>query len=204
MLENGNGATDFMAIFYRGSGIGTYWHLNDPTERGFTARAPEMTSTITRLMLHIARSTVNSPFISITHSYAVAWRYAMSSSTRVPTASEPAYVHEIEIQEQLPPDLKLLDPVKEVAQTLPSPTSPGPPYQHDGLPDFLIGIVDPRNMGHFLEQHSVQPPSSEGTPRPPNLTIELETLVRALRDAEILAHGNIPATSVKNRFEVYY
>jgi hypothetical protein len=72
------------------------------------------------------------------------------------------------------------------------------------LPDFLIGIVDPRNMGHFLEQHSVQPPSSEGTPRPPNLAIELETLVRALRDAEILAHGNIPATSVKNRFEVYY
>ena len=49
----------------------------------------------------------------------------------------------------------------------------------------------------------MQPPVSEGTPRPPNLTIELETLVRALRDAEILAHGNIPATCVKNRLEVY-
>ena len=198
-----------MAIFYRGSGIGPYWHLNDPIESGFFAREPGMTSTITRLMLHIARSTVNSPFInspfiSITRSYAVAWRYAMSSSAKVPNVNEPAYVYEIEIQEPLPQGLELLDPVKEVAKTLPTPTSIGPPYQHDGFPDFLLGIVDPRSMGHYLEQHSMQPPSGEGTPRTPNLSIELETLVRTLRDAEILAHGNITANSVKNRFEVYY
>ena len=55
----------------------------------------------------------------------------------------------------------------------------------------------------FLTQHAMQPPSSEGTPRSPNLTIELETLVRVLRDAEILAHGIIPATCVKNSFNVY-
>ena len=58
-------------------------------------------------------------------------------------------------------------------------------------------------MENFLTQYAKQPPSSEGTPRPPNLTIELETLVRALRDAEILAHGIIPATCVKNSFDVY-
>lgn len=193
-----------MAIFYRGSGIGTYWHINDPIQNGFTARAPEMTPTTTRLMLHIARSTVNSPFISITRSYAVAWRYAMSSSARVPTANNPAYVHEIEIHEPLPQGLNILDPVKEIAQTLPIPIDLGPPYQHDGFPDFLLGIVEPRSMGHYLEQHSMQPPSSEGTPRPPNLSIELESLVRTLRDAEILAYGNIPAICVKNCFEVYY
>jgi hypothetical protein len=192
-----------MAIFYRGAGINTYWYLNDPIEQGFVARAPRMTPTTTRQMLHIARSTVNSPFISLTRSYAVAWRYAMVSSERVPTLRDPAYVHEIEVQEPLPPGLHLLDPVKEVAQMLPPPTSSGPPYQHDGLPDFLLGIVDPGNMGHFLAQHAMQPPSSEGTPRSPNLTIELETLVRALRDAEILAHGIIPATCVKNSFDVY-
>ena len=192
-----------MAIFYRGAGINTYWYLNDPIERGFVARDPRMTPTTTRQMLHIARSTVNSPFISLTRSYGVAWRYAMVSSERVPTPEDPAYVHEIEIQEPLPHELHLIDPVKEVAQVLPSPTIHGPPYQHDGLPDFLLGIVDPGNMGHFLAQHAMQPPSSEGTPRSPNLTIELETLVRALRDAEILAHGNIPVTCVKNRFEVY-
>jgi hypothetical protein len=192
-----------MAIFYRGAGINTYWYLNDPIEQGFVARDPEMTPTTTRQMLHIARSTVNSPFVSLTRSYAVAWHYAMVSSERVPTAEDPAYVHEIEIQEPLPPGLHLLDPIKEVAQMLPSPTSSVPPYQHDGLPDFLLGVVDPGRMENFLTQYAKQPPSSEGTPRPPNLTIELETLVRALRDAEILAHGIIPATCVKNRFEVY-
>ena len=192
-----------MAIFYRGAGINTYWYLKDPIEQGFVARDPEMTPTTTRQMLHIARSTVNSPFISLTRSYAVAWHYAMLSSERVPTLRDPAYVHEIEIQEPLPPGLHLLDPVKEVAQVLPSPTSPVPPYQHDGLPDFLLGVVDPGRMENFLTQYAKQPPSSEGTPRPPNLTIELETLVRALRDAEILAHGIIPATCVKNSFDVY-
>ena len=192
-----------MAIFSRGAGINTYWYLNDPIEQGFVARDPEMTPTTTRQMLHIARSTVNSPFVSLTRSYAVAWHYAMVSSERVPTAEDPAYVHEIEIQEPLPPGLHLLDPIKEVAQMLPSPTSSVPPYQHDGLPDFLLGVVDLGRMENFLTQYAKQPPSSEGTPRPPNLTIELETLVRALRDAEILAHGIIPATCVKNRFEVY-
>ncbi len=192
-----------MAIFYRGAGINTYWYLNDPIEQGFVARDPEMTPTTTRQMLHIARSTVNSPFISLTRSYAVAWRYAMVSSGRVPTAEDPAYVHEIEIQEPLPPGLHLLDPVKEVAQVLPSPTNPGPPYQHDGLPDFLLGVVDPGRMRDFLIQYAMQPPASEGTPRSPNLTIELETLVRALRDAEILAHGIISPTCVKNSFDVY-
>ena len=162
-----------------------------------------MEPTTTRLMDHIARSTVSSPFISLTCSYRVAWHYAMSSSTRPPTSSEPAYVHEIEIQAPLPCGLKLLDPVKEVAQRLVLPTELGPPYQHDGLPGFLMGIVDPGNMGHFLEQRAIQPPTSEGTPRTPNLTIELETLVRALRDSEILVHGIIPATCVKNSFDVY-
>ena len=192
-----------MAIFYRGAGINTYWYLNDPMEQGFVARAPGMTPTTTRQMLHIARSTVNSPFISLTCSYGVAWRYAMVSSERVPTPEDPAYVHEIEIQEPLLTGLRLLDPVKEVAQTLPSPPSLGPPYQHDGLPDFLLGVVDPGRMERFLRQQAMHPPSSEGTPRSPNLTIELETLVRALRDAEILAHGRIPATYVKNSFDVY-
>ena len=162
-----------MAIFYRGAGINTYWYLNDPMKQGFVARAPGMTPTTTRQMLHIARSTVNSPFISLTRSYAVAWHYAMVSSERVPTPEDPAYVHEIEIQEPLMTGLQLLDPVKEVAQILPSPPSSGPPYQHDGLPDFLLGVVDPGRMGDFLIQYAMQPPASEGTPRSPNLTIEL-------------------------------
>lgn len=43
----------------------------------------------------------------------------------------------------------------------------------------------------------------ECTPRSPNLSLELETFVRALRDAEILAYGTIPAACVVNCFDVY-
>ncbi len=192
-----------MSIFYRGAGIDTYWHLHNPTDIGFTARAPEVPSTTARLMQHISRGTNNSPFISLTLSYAVARDYALLSSLEISTPSKPAYVYEVEFQDPLPSGLKMLDPVKEVAQTLSPPPTIGPAYQHDGSQEFLLGIVNPRNMGHFLVQHSQQPPSSEGTPRPPNLTLELETLVRALRDAEILAYGTIPATCVMNCFDVY-
>lgn len=58
-------------------------------------------------------------------------------------------------------------------------------------------------MRKFLTQHAPQPPASAGTPRTPNLTIALETLVRTLRDAEILAEGTIPENCVNHRFEVY-
>ncbi len=45
-----------MSIFYRGVGIDTYWSLNNnnPTEIGFTARAPEVAPTTVRLIQHIS------------------------------------------------------------------------------------------------------------------------------------------------------
>lgn len=192
-----------MPIFYRGSGIDTYWYHNNPMETGFSARAPNVVPTTARLMQHISRGTSNSPFISLSYSYAVSRDYAILSSPEIPTSSKPAYVYEVEFQGELPTGLEILDPVKEVAQTLPVPPTIGPTYQHDGAQEFLLGVVDPRNMGHFLVQQSPQPPLSEGTPRSPNLSLELETFVRALRDAEILAYGTIPASCVVNCFDVY-
>ena len=192
-----------MAIFYRGAGIGTYWHTHDARQTGFIARAPHMQATVDQLMLHIARGTVNSPFISLTRSYGIALNYAIFFGNEIPTREHPAYVYEIEINEPIPSALKLLDPVKEVAPILPSPLGIHPPYQHDGGPAFLLGVVDPINMRKFLTQHAPQPPASAGTPRTPNLTIALETLVRTLRDAEILAEGIIPENCVNHQFEVY-
>ena len=192
-----------MAIFYRGAGIGTYWHIHDARQMGFLVRAPQMEPTTDRLMLHIARGTVNSPFISLTRSYGIALNYANFFGTEISTPQRPAYVYEIEINEPIPSGLNFLDPIKEVAPNLPSPISINPPYQHDGGPVFLLGVVDPINMREFLTQPAPQPPASAGTPRTPNLTIALETLVRTLRDAEILTIGTIPAGCVKHRFEVY-
>jgi hypothetical protein len=192
-----------MPLFYRGAGVGTFWHLNDARVNGFTAQAPEVVPSIDRLMQHVARGTINSPYISLTRSFGVAWNYAVfyGRSATLATHNSPGYVYEIEINDPLPSGLQLLDPLKDVAAAAPAPLAPIS-YQHDGLPEFLLGVVEPNKYGHFLSMPSLQPPPGGGTLRPPNLTIQLETLVRVLRDAEILAVGNIPATLIRSRFEV--
>lgn len=190
-----------MPIFYRGAGVGTYWHGKDARVYGFTPQSPAMTPGINRLEQHIVRGSVNSPYISLTLSYGVAWGYAVMGRI-LATKTNPGYVYDIEINDPLPPGLQLLDPVKEVADAAPTPLQV-PSYQHDGPQYFLLGVVDPIGMRPFLTAPYLQPPPGGGTPRPPNLSIELETLIRALRDAEILAVGNIAASCVRNRFDVW-
>jgi hypothetical protein len=191
-----------MPIFYRGAGVGTYWHENDARLNGFTPKKPGAIHSIERLIEHIVRADVNSPYISLTRSYGVAYWYAVLFGRARATETNPGYVYEIELNAPLPPGLQLLDPVKEVAAAAPEPLD-SISYQHDGLPDFLLGVMNPVEMGQFLTTPSLQPPPGGGIDRPPNLSKELETLVQALRDAEILAVGNIPATYVRNRYEVW-
>ncbi len=137
-----------MATFYKGAGVGTHWHANDSRQVGFAARSPETTQTTEALIDHIAAGTFNSPYISLTRSYAVAWHYAMWSGTAgiIPTRNNPGYVYEIEIDNSLPTDLKLFDPIKEVALSLQDPANVDvrkefPFYQHNGLPNFLLGLL---------------------------------------------------------------
>jgi hypothetical protein len=190
-----------VAVFYRGAGVGTYWHTNDARIAGFRPWSPQMTPTVNCLTGHIARGTVASPFISLTRSYRVAEDYAKNAGRQRPTSSQPAYVYRIEIDDPPPVNLTLWDPIVYTAHHLPSAFAV--PYQHDGPPNFLLGVVDPVGMKNYLSAPYVQPPPGGGTPRPPTLTIELETLVRALRDAEILAVGTVPAACVTFRYDVY-
>lgn len=193
-----------MPLFYRGAGVGTFWHLNDARVSGFSAQAPGIVSSVDRLMQHVVRGTVSSPYISLTRSYGVAWSYAVlgGRNQTIATQHSPGYVYEIEINDPLPPGFQLLDPVKEVAASAPPPLATIS-YQHDGLPEFLLGVMEPNTYGHFLIMPCLQPPPGGGTPRSPNLTIQLETMVRVLRDAEILAVGNIPAALIRNRIDVW-
>ena len=138
----------------------------------------------------------------MTRSYSVAWSYAMFLGHAVPTAAVPAYVYEIDINDPPPVGLVVLDPLFEIAAAVPSPLNAAS-YQHDGLPDFLMGVLDPVAMRHHLAAQIKHPPPGGATPRAANLTPELETLVRALRDAEILAVGTIPASCVVNRYSVF-
>jgi hypothetical protein len=193
-----------MAIFYRGAGVGTWWHTSDARLAGFTPHSPGASFTSDALINHIACATITSPFVSLTKSYGVAKDYALNASRIAPDSKNPAYVYKIEIDDALKyPSMTLIDPIKAVAQNLPDPCDKIM-YQHDGVPRFLLGVIDPKgpNATH-LTTLVEQPPGGAGTPRAANLTPQLEALIRALRDAEILACGTVPKQCIIERFDIY-
>ncbi len=189
-----------MPIFYRGAGPGTYWALNDARLCGFTSQAPGMPPSADRLIQHIARGTVFSPYISLTRSFAVARDYALSGPfTMVASSTEPGFVYEIELNDPLPRGLDVIDPVREVANNTLGPLAQFS-YHHDGPKTFLLGVIDPKL---YRRKTTIQAPPATGTPRPPNLSLELEAMVRAVRDSELLAVGTIPGIAVVNRYPVH-
>ena len=194
-----------MPTFYKGAGLETHWHKNDSRRVGFTARSPRATPTMEAIVTHVADGTKDSPYISLTCSYAVAWDYAMKGAIP-PTSDSPAYVYEIEIADAFVSGLILHDPVKKLLPTLRSVIDTNfqaavPFYQHNGDQTFLIEVANPT----ILEPptgRSPQPPGP-GEPCDANLTPPFRTLVNSLRDAEILVYGDIPRHCVKRRFNVY-
>ncbi len=60
-------------------------------------------------------------------------------------AAAPAYVYEIVIDDPPPLGLAVLDTLREIAAAIPNPLS-AISYQHDGLPAFLMGVLDPVTM----------------------------------------------------------
>ena len=190
-----------MAVLYRGAGVGTYWHTHDARAFGFAPKTPGALHTTDRLMLHIARGTVDSPYVSLTRSYGIAESYGVYFGRRSPSRTTPGYVYEIELSDPLPAGLALFDPVNEVAARARSPVG-SVSYHHNGPQGYLLAVVDPKRFGRNLRAAAPQPPSRASSSQPPLLTMELETMVRALRDAEILSVGNIPAACVRARHEI--
>ena len=190
-----------MALFYRGAGPGTYWALNDARLQGFVPRQPGALPNITRLMSHIRLGTTTSPYISLSRSFGVARGYALVGTAGAADPSNPGYVYEIELSEPLPTGLEVLDPIQGIARILNSPLA-SPTYHHDGDRNFVIGVIDPGSYADLLNT-PILTPLTDATPRTANLSEQLETLLRALRDAEILATGNIPTACIVNRHEVF-
>jgi hypothetical protein len=190
---------ELMALFYRGAGPGSHSHVHDARELGFAPHFPGQTASVSRLIHHITRATTMSPYISFSHSYGVALSYAVVGPGGFATPEVPGYVYEVEISDDK--ECGVLDPVKEIARSLPHPWLE-PNYRHDGEPTFLLGVVDPVNMRASLQAHCLFPPLSIGTSRTPHLSEQLEGMVRALRDAEILVRGKVPSGLVKCRYEV--
>jgi hypothetical protein len=189
-----------MAIFYRGAGVGTYWHSQDARISGLIPTSPGIQSTPDRVIQHVYNGLTNSPYVSLTVSYPVALNYALEMGNAQPTLDNPAYVYEIEIDERH--EVKLIDPVKEIAAGVPSPHD-SHPYQHNGDQIVLLGVVSPR-MDALLRLPVKMPPgAATSSTHTLNLSRHLWGLVAALRDAEVLAFGTVPAACVVNRYPVY-
>jgi hypothetical protein len=191
-----------MPHFYKGVGVGTFLHTFNVSSRGIGSRNPGASPTATAIMHHIARGTTTSPYISLTRSYAVAERYAIDASRTLPTPGTPAHVYEVDIPDPPPHGLNVIDPLAEIASNNANPLR-APSYHHDGGPSFLLGVVDPVSHRSFLRAPVVNPPGMAGISRPPNLSLELEAMVFALRDAEVLVVGQLPRALVINRFDVH-
>jgi hypothetical protein len=151
-------------------------------------------------MHHIANATTTSPYISLTRSYGVAHDYAVSGRIS-PTATNPAFVYEIDIPDPPPAGMTVIDPVAEVAAAYSNPLM-SLSYHHNGDSKFLLGVIDPVKMSAERLAPIRVPPGSTATPGPANLTLPLETFVRALRDAEILVLNLIPNNHVIYRHSV--
>lgn len=192
-----------MARFYKGVRAGTFLHQGpDLRTIGISARMPSSPYNIDAVMHHVARGTTTSPCISLTRSYGVAEDYAKAPGRVFPTAANPAYVYEIEIPDPAPSGITLIDPVALVAANNNNPAI-SPSYHHDGDMNFLLGVVDPIKMIVHLNTPIRVPLGSAPTPRAANLSLQLETCVRALRDAEVLVLGAIPSNHVVLRHDVY-
>ena len=102
-----------MPIFYRGAGVGTYWHQNDARLTGFEPHWPGAGRGVIRILHHIARGTTASPYVSLSRSYGVARDYALAGA-KLPSAYEPAFVYEVQIDPGDGCGTQLVDPIAEV------------------------------------------------------------------------------------------
>jgi hypothetical protein len=196
----GQGASEFMACrLYKGVRIGTFLHARNLRVTGIQARNARSSVTVGSIEHHIARGTTTSPFISLTKSFGVARDYALKGSLTKPTPANPAYVYEIDVPDPLPPAIRIVDPVAEIAAAQQLNLLTNSSYHHDGDQNFLHFVVNP------LWRARVSPMAHQpgGSSNPVVMTMPLEAMVFALRDAEVLVVGNLPRSMIVHQHHVY-
>jgi hypothetical protein len=191
-----------MTRFFKGVGVGTYLHSTNLIAFGIAPANPGAAFDCNMAIQHISSGPGNSPCISLTKSYAVAEAYARTGLFP-PSPTTPAYVYEFDIPDPAPAGATIVDPVFVVAAQHNNPLT-SPSYHHNGGPNFLLGVVSPKAHGGFLSAHPPTPPGASSViARPPNMSAELQTMVFALRDAEVLVVGNIQRAWVIQRYNIY-
>jgi hypothetical protein len=188
-------------LFYKGVGVGTHHHPIDLRATGIMPRAPGALNAIT-VQQHVALGTTYSSCISLTKSYGVAQDYAKNAGLAAPTRALPAYVYQVEIPDD--PGIPIIDPVDFIASKHANPLV-SPSYHHDGDQGFLGYVAYPSGPAYLgVIPLSPRPPGMAGTgTHPVHRSIQLDTIVFAIRDAEVLVHGGIPNTWITIRHDVY-
>ncbi|VIO76096.1 hypothetical protein CI41S_50960 [Bradyrhizobium ivorense] len=197
----GRGASELMACrLYKGVRIGTFLHGQNLMQTGIPARNARSSVTVGSIEHHIARGTTTSPLISLTKSFGVARDYALKGSLSKPSATNPAYVYEIDVPDPLPSAIKIVDPVAEIVAAQKLSVLTNSSYHHDGDQSFLHFVVNPLLRAHMSP---MAPRPGGGSSSPVVMTMPLEAMVFALRDAEVLVVGNLPPSMIIHRHDVY-
>jgi hypothetical protein len=202
-----------MSVFYRGVGVNSWWHdpARDPRAHGFAcnSRGRNRSPNPAAMVDHILSAPNNSPFISLTSSFEVALEYALFGPVS-PTPVNRAYVFQIELDDPLPAGTHLYDPLVEIAHSVSSATLlHGVPYQHDGASTVIQGVASPNSplTQPYLTQKVKVPDPNSLTGYSDGITSarvsrHFQAIIRALRDAEILAFPFIPSACITLRHEV--
>lgn len=189
-----------MPLFYKGVPANSYHSSVDFRLSGLAPRAPGGARTTNDILSHICDGTITSAYISLTRSYAVAEEYAFTGRAP-PTPADPGYVYEILIDDPAPPGVDVIDPMRAIALSQQNALMQNS-YHHDGGQNVLLGLVAPVSMGYIRLSPVKDPPMSGRTPRAPYISRELEAMVRALRDSEVLVAGNLPRACFVNRHTI--
>jgi hypothetical protein len=178
-----------MAILYKGSGPGSHWAVNDARVTGFHC-FPGMAKGPGPIVQHVTVVSHPSPYVSLTASYAVAHQYAQVGVGGTATKANPGYVYQIDPGQD--PALVLVDPIAALA------SSTHWLHDHNGGQDLILAIAAPAQFPAVL---TTPPKQLAALPRPPQFSSEMQTVVFALRDAEILAEV-VPRSCVLSRTAV--
>jgi hypothetical protein len=129
---------------------------------------------------HIINYSWPSPYVSVSMSFAVAADYATRGG----------WVFEIDFN-QLPAG-QLIDPLEELVKGFPRL------HEHDGHQDLVHAVAAPTRYGAILNKPPLAPgPNGTAAPKSfhPRVSDELQALVFAARDAELLL-PSIPSSAV--------
>lgn len=175
---------------FKGAGPGTHWHANDPRTSGFTSAATRPVTT-NAVVGHIVHYSHPSPLISFTFSFAVARNYALSGTSEPATETSPGYVWEIDLG-AVSEQPAAFDTISEIAKA-------NHAHRHNGDLLLIEGVAAPGSNGTFL---TTPVPLAGGRTTIPTVREELQALVFAVRDSEVLL-DKVFAGCVVQRHDVY-